>query len=267
MSTSVNGNIRIVFIGAGNVATHLAQAFDKAEGIEVAQVYSRTIESATSLSDKLNRSVATDKAYEIISDADVYIVSMVDDAVASVVEKLPKGDALWLHTSGSLPKEILAPLSRSHGVFYPLQTFSKDIDVDVSIVPIFIEGSDPEVVERIERLARGISDKVFYADGELRRKMHIAAVFACNFTNHLWTIADDLLKREGLGLEVLHPLLAETLRKAMASSPAAGQTGPAKRGDRGVMDKHISMLPEGLDVIYRLLSSEIYKYHHSNEQN
>ena len=117
------------------------------------------------------------------------------------------------------------------------------------------------MTETIRGLAEKISKKVYYADGELRRRMHVAAVFACNFTNHMFTIADDLLRKDGLSLEVLHPLLQETVRKAIEGNPADGQTGPAVRGDKAVMEKHMSMLPPELAEMYSMISQSIYSRH------
>ncbi len=161
--------------------------------------------------------------------------------------------------------EVLAGRSERFGVFYPLQTFSKDREVEMSQVPVFIEGNTPKVTDQIRAMAEAVSHKVHYADGDLRRRMHIAAVFACNFTNYMFTVADDLLRADGLTLVVLHPLLAETVRKAMQGAPSLGQTGPAVRGDREVVECHASMLTPELAEIYRLLSDSIYQRHH--EQN
>ena len=137
---------------------------------------------------------------QIVSDADVYIVSLVDHAVGEALSALPptRRNALWLHTSGSLPMEVLAGRSDRFGVFYPLQTFSRDREVDMSQVPVFVEGNTPEVTETIREMAGAVSRKVYYADGDLRRRMHIAAVFACNFTNYMFTVADDLLRADCL---------------------------------------------------------------------
>lgn len=253
---------RVVFIGAGNVATHLAPAFEAAGVGEVIQVYSRTLRSASALASKLWEAEATDSMDDIRQDADIYVVSLADHAAAGVISSLKPNRALWLHTSGSLPIDVLDPLSRKTGVFYPLQTFSKRAQLDISEVPLFIEGSTPGVEAQIREIGEKIFANVRHADSDLRRKMHVAAVFACNFTNHLWTIADDLLRQEGLTLEVLHPLMKETMRKAIASeSPADGQTGPAVRGDRAVMDKHMSMLDSDMGQIYSLLSESIEKRH------
>ena len=270
MSTSVNGDmtekatgnpLSIVFIGAGNVATHLAMAFEKSGVGNVIQVFSHSIKSAKELTDKLYESKPVSEVADITCDADLYIVSLVDHAVEKIINGIPGNDAIWLHTSGSLPIDTLAGQSKRTGVFYPLQTFSKHTYVDVSEVPIFIEGCNQEVTETIRSLAEKISKKVYYADGELRRRMHVAAVFACNFTNHMFTIADDLLRKDGLSLEVLHPLLQETVRKAIEGNPADGQTGPAVRGDKAVMEKHMSMLPPELAEMYSMISQSIYSRH------
>ena len=154
------------------------------------------------------------------------------------------------------------PLTDNYGVFYPLQTFSKGVDVNLAEVPVFVEGSNDMTLSVAERLGRAISPKVHHADDDTRCKMHAAAVFACNFTNHLWAIADDILCREaGVDLSVLHPLLKETLRKAMLGRPSDGQTGPAVRGDRGVMDKHAGLLADDEARLYRELSEHIMDYY------
>lgn len=259
--------VKIVFIGAGNVASHLAPAMEACGIGTVCQVYSRSESSAVSLCDRLTAATPVTEASHIILDADIYIVSLVDHAVGGVLADVRKTmshagircDALWLHTSGSLPMETLAEMSDRFGVFYPLQTFSRSVSVDMTQVPIFIEGNTHDTSVCIKNMADAVSRTVHYADGDLRRRMHIAAVFACNFTNYMFTVADDLLKADGLSLEVLYPLIRETMRKAMEGSPAAGQTGPAVRGDRDVVERHASMLPAGLADIYRQLSEAIYK--------
>lgn len=258
---------RIVSIGAGNVATHLIPALEAAGVGEVIQVYSRTMRSAAALSSRLWRAVPVTDLSAISGDADIYIVSLADNAVGDMLAQLSPNNGLWLHTSGSLPIEILSGMSKKTGVFYPLQTFSRNTAVDMAKIPVFIEGSTPGVEARIREIAESISGRVVHADSDLRRKMHVAAVFACNFTNYLWTVADDLLRRESLDLSVLYPLLEETLRKAQTSpeGPAVGQTGPAVRGDRKVMEAHAAMLTDDLAEIYRLLSHAIITRH--NEQD
>lgn len=248
---------RIVFIGAGNVASHLAPAIEKAGAGRVVQVWSRAMDSASALASRLGDCEAVIEPGRIVTDADMYVVCMADHAVPALVGKLPHNNALWVHTSGSLPVSILGRLSGRTGVLYPLQTFSRNVDVDMTQVPFFIEGSTPDVTDTLSAIARAISGNVHYADGGLRARMHVAAVFACNFTNHLYSIADGLLRNDGLDLSVLYPLMQETLRKAMERSPRECQTGPAVRGDVSVVEKHASMLPHHLAGIYMMLSRSI----------
>ncbi len=146
-----------------------------------------------------------------------------------------------------------------------MQTFSRGVEVDLSVVPVFIQGSDVRSLDVARRLGESISGKVYEADGPMRAKLHAAAVYACNFTNHLWAIADDILRREtGTDLGVLRPLLEETMRKALTMRPADGQTGPARRGDRGVIEKHKSLLTQDEAQLYETLSQHIMDYYERN---
>ncbi len=224
MCTSVNFDasapLRIVVIGAGNVASHLAPAIESSGVGAVVQVYSRKLQSARELTRKLQNAQAIDSEAAICDDAEVYLVSLVDDAIGPLVSRMPKrGNALWLHTSG--------------------------------------------FEEEIRRFATPVFSHIYHADSHTRRMMHISAVFACNFTNYLWTIASELLKKEDLPFEVLHPLLEETLKKAFAVSPEKGQTGPAVRGDLAIVNKHLSVLDGQSKEIYSLLSEAIISHHHS----
>lgn len=254
---------RIVAVGAGNLATHLIPALEAAGVGEVAQVYSRSSRSARLLASRLWDAKPITNLDEIAPDADIYVVSLADSAVPEVVSKLKPNNALWLHTSGSLPLSVLSHLSPKTGVFYPLQTFSRHAELEMAPIPLFIEGSTPGTEALIREIGRKVFTRVFHADSALRKKMHVAAVFACNFTNYLWTVADDLLRDEQLDLSVLHPLLDETLRKAktIQGGPGAGQTGPAVRGDMEVMNAHKEMLTPELANIYQLLSEAIMKRH------
>ena len=254
--------LRIVFIGAGNVATHLAPALERTGIGKVIQVWSRSFDSAARLCCRLENATPVSTIEDIVQDADLYVVSLVDHAVNTLIPRLPANNALWVHTSGSVDMRVFSPLTSRYGVLYPLQTFSREVDVDMSRVPIFIEASDEEVAMELRHIASRISSTVHYADGALRSRMHVAAVFACNFSNYMFTVADDLLRRDGLDISVLYPLLEETIRKAMKGSPAAGQTGPAVRGDRDIVERHASTLPPDLSSLYIALSEAIYRRHH-----
>ena len=262
-STRLTYPLRTVIIGSGNVASCIAPALEKAGVIDIAAVYSPTQSHAAELAAKLRNAVAVSDIAEIPADAALYLLAVKDDAIAELAQTLtPSPEALWLHTSGGVEASTLKPLSEHYGVFYPLQTFSKGVPVNLPEVPVFIEASTERGREIVDRLAHAISPKVHYADGTTRCKLHAAAVFACNFTNHLWAIAEDILHREaGTDLSVLHPLLQETLRKAMTVPPASAQTGPAARGDRGVIAKHASLLTADEAELYTLLSEHIIDYY------
>lgn len=268
--------MKIAFIGAGNVATHLAPAFEKSGSGDVVQVYSRTKESATALCRRLKDAMPVNSLADLTTEADLYVISLPDHAANEIIEAISRqmhdgsrsgkwSSSLWVHTSGSLPLETLSAITTHPGVFYPLQTFSRSVDVDMNTVPIFIEAANERDCNLLKEIATQISSKVHYADGNLRKRMHIAAVFACNFTNYMFTVADDLLRQDGLTLEVLNPLLEETVRKALAGNPACGQTGPAVRGDMNIVSSHASMLPDSLSEIYRTLSEAIYNRHHPTD--
>lgn len=246
---------KICIIGSGNVATHLAMALNQEN--DIVQVYSHTYEHALQLGRSLGYpDRVTDKLDKITDNADIYIVSVKDDSIATILADTPdKG--IWVHTSGSIPMEVFNGKKTQYGVFYPLQTFSKHVDINMSRVPFFIEGNTPETYNTLETLARNISNVVEPADSKRRKALHIAAVFACNFVNYMWTEADELLRSEGLNINYLRPLLEETLDKIGTVSPADAQTGPARRGDIKIISEHLSQLSGEKKEIYRLLSNLI----------
>lgn len=255
--------LRTVVIGSGNVASAIVPALERAGAVKVSAVYSPTHAHAGELASRLAEAHAVSDPAAVPDDVELYLVAVKDDAIARLASDIaPAPDALWLHTSGGVEASVMAPLSAHTGVFYPLQTFSKGVDVDLSEVPVFIEASEADDLAIVKRLAHSISPKVYEADGATRAKMHAAAVFACNFTNHLWAIADDILRREaGADLSVLYPLLEETLRKAMKVRPALAQTGPAMRRDTGVIEKHAALLAADEAELYRILSTHIMNYY------
>lgn len=245
---------RIVVIGAGNVATHLARALDRAAS--VVQVISAHHENAARLAQELHGCVAA-SIKSIDTSADFYIVAVNDDNISKVTAEMPAVSGIVAHTSGSTPLQAISASCPGKGVFYPLQTFSKDAVLDVSAVPFFIEGSDTETTEKLCSLARSISDKVFLADSSQRATLHIAAVFASNFFNHLLVEAGKILADDGYPLDVLQPLLRMTLNKAITMGPEKAQTGPAARGDTKVIGAHLSRLSGMPRDIYRLMSDAI----------
>lgn len=253
----IAGRCSCAVIGAGNVASSLAPELSRY--LDVRQIYSRDITNARALASAIDGCEAISSLDALSSDIDFYLISVRDDAVANVVratESIKQG--LWAHTSGSVPADILSG-KEFYGVFYPLQTFSKGKSVNLREVPFFIEGNDEKSLNRLMKLAAFVSDKVYEADSDRRKKLHVAAVFACNFANLMWIEADRLLKDEGLAIDVFYPLLRETLSKLDKMSPLMAQTGPARRGDVGVIKKHLSMLDGDKAEIYKLLSENILK--------
>lgn len=224
-ASRVNTPLRGVLIGSGAVASALAPALERGGKVEWHQVYSPNIDHAAFLAGRLLCARAVDSIDQVTVEADVYLVSVKDDAIPTIVKQFPHNDSVWMHTSGGVPAEALASLSPNYGVLYPLQTFSKGVDVSMDCVPLFVEGSNSRTSGLIRELAETVTKSVEYADSALRGRLHCAAVFACNFTNHLWAVADDILKvHPGLDITYLEPLLKETLRKAMTVAPKLAQT-------------------------------------------
>lgn len=253
---------KIVLIGAGNVATHLGMALQKS-GHDVMQVYSRTEESARALADKLGCRFTTSIA-EVLPDATLYIVSVKDDALASLLPQLTarNADALFVHTAGSVSIDVWSGLTRRYGVLYPMQTFSKTREVDFSTVSFFVEASCPEDVDLLIALASGFGSKVYQATSAQRKYLHIAAVFSCNFANHMYAVAAHLLAEHGLPFDAMLPLIDETARKVHLLPPVEAQTGPAVRNDKAIMDSHLAMLSaeQKLAELYRLISRDIHSF-------
>lgn len=252
---------KLVFIGAGNLATNLAPALASA-GFEITQVYSRTTASASKLAAKLVCSF-TNKLENISKDADIYVISIKDDAIKKLASALRLPGKLVIHTSGSTSLKAIEKISESTGVLYPLQSFTKTKQVSFQKVPIFIEGSNRKSKSIISKIAGAISNSVIPASSEERLKLHIAAVYACNFTNHLYVIAEDLLKGTGVKFSYLYPLMLETTKRTEKNSPSKLQTGPAARNDKKTIKKHLGILKERGDdettSIYRLLTKSIQK--------
>jgi len=249
----------ITLIGAGNLATQLGLALQDA-GHRFQQVYSHTAGSAAMLAFQLKAEAVTDPAL-IQPGADLYLCALKDDVIQEVLCKLTFSKSLLVHTAGSLPMEILADFSTDYGVFYPLQTFSKGRRTDFSTIPVFVEAVRPDSLNLLTDLASGISGIVSPLSSDKRKTLHLSAVFACNFVNYLYGIADDLLHEQGLDFNYLLPLIDETAAKVHELSPASAQTGPAVRYDEQVMNRHLEWLqshPEWA-TLYKTLSLGIYQ--------
>ena len=242
--------IKVMLIGSGNVATHLFQAFSKATEVEVVQVYSRTI------SNDFPKSIQTSDFTQIL-EADVYIISVSDNAIAEVSNQLLFENRLVVHTSGSTDFEVLNPKNK-RGVFYPLQTFSKNKTVDFSEIPICLETENTLDFEMLEKLAKSISKSVNKIDGKQRKALHVSAVFVCNFVNHLYEIGNEICAENNIPFEILQPLIGETAQKIKTLSPKEAQTGPAVRHDSKTIEKHIDFLTdESRKELYKILTKSI----------
>jgi predicted short-subunit dehydrogenase-like oxidoreductase (DUF2520 family) len=250
-------HMKIVLIGSGNVATHLAKAL-KAKGEDVAQVYSPNLVNAKLLADSIAAEAISD-LNAVKTDADLYIISVKDDAIESIATGLKAVSGLVVHTSGTTDIKVLSAQIKHAGVFYPLQTFSKTKQVSFDQIPLCIEATDAVQLDVLKQLASKLSQRVYKLGGDKRRVLHLAAVFACNFPNHLYALADQVLTQNGLDFEIIRPLIAETADKVMTDLPENVQTGPAVRADETTINKHLSMLnnmPE-LQNIYQILSNSI----------
>jgi predicted short-subunit dehydrogenase-like oxidoreductase (DUF2520 family) len=252
---------RFVFLGAGNLATRLSVEF-KEKGFIIEQVYSRTDSSAKTLALQVNANFTADPG-QIVKGADVYFVALKDSVIHEVLPLIDFNNSLVVHCSGSLPLSELERYSVNTGVFYPLQTFSKDRDVNFDHIPVFIESKSEANLAFLQKLAGKISESVMVLDSEKRVHLHIAAVFACNFVNRMYTIASDILKAQDIDFSVLHPLILETAMKVQEMEPRNAQTGPAVRYDKQIIDVHIEKLQEFVDLkeLYELISKNIYLHH------
>ena len=252
--------MKVVIVGSGNVATHLSLALASLEGIEICQVYSPTEAHAEILAERLNCDFVTDPT-QIRKEADVYLFALKDQALETVIRAVPANNGLWLHTSGSMPMQVFAGYTERYGVLYPLQTFSKSREISFQGIPLFIECHREEDKNCLEDLARRLSGKVCELSSEKRRSLHLAAVFACNFTNHIYALAEEILAKEGLSRDYLFPLIDETAAKVHELPAQEAQTGPAIRYDENIINKHLGMLADDPDVqtLYRLLSQSIHK--------
>lgn len=251
----------IVFVGAGNLATNLAKALYK-KGFRIVQVYSRTEESAQALAQAVEAAYTTDLA-AVTPDAELYIVSLKDAAFVQLLPEIVagKGNALWVHTAGSIPMSVWEGRVERYGVFYPMQTFSKQRAVDFRQIPVFVESSSAEDTRMLKEIAAALSGRVYEATSEQRKSLHLAAVFTCNFTNHLYALAAELLKKYRLPFEVMLPLIDETARKVHELEPRLAQTGPAVRYDKNVIGDHLQMLSDEPEMqeLYRLMSESIHR--------
>lgn len=245
--------ISISIIGSGNVAQHLISAFSKAENLELVQVYSRNPNTLSHLLD----ATKIVSVYKQLNEVDLCIIAVSDDAIATVSGQLPFANKLVVHTSGSVALEDLSSTNRK-GVFYPLQTFTKNKEVNFKEIPLCLEAENESDLQLLKKVAMAISDKAFEITSEQRKSLHVAAVFVNNFVNYLYQIGNDICKEHDVPFEILKPLILETANKLKTLSPEQAQTGPAKRKDTSTITKHLAILTDANHKeIYKILTKSI----------
>ena len=251
--------MKIGLIGAGNLMTNLGKALVAVKENEIVQVWSRTEKSAKALASDLNTSFTTD--IENVLESDVYILAVKDSTLEPLIPPLTRlhPHALFLHTAGSMPMNVFKGFAQQYGVFYPMQTFSKNKEVNFKEIPVFIEANNEQALEVVKTLASTVSDCLYELTTEERKYLHLAAVFACNFTNHCYDLAAKILEPHGIPFSVMLPLIDETARKVHELSPHDAQTGPAVRYDVNVINRQMSLIDdENTRQIYKLLSKSIH---------
>ncbi|MFV5507075.1 Rossmann-like and DUF2520 domain-containing protein [Acinetobacter sp. 197] len=256
--------MRISMIGAGRVAYHLALVLSAQH--EIVQIYSRTLDKAQQLADQF-KAQAIAQPENLNHDIDLMIIAVSDQSIAEVIRQVYfyLQDVLIVHTSGSSHLNVLADVHAKSGVFYPLQTFSLEREIDWENTPLFIEASEPEDQEILTHLANSLSNRVYTYSSSQRLSLHLAAVFACNFANYCYDMAKQVVDVQQVDFSLLYPLMLETASKATQNDPKQMQTGPAMRGDQNILNMHQQMLAnmqrEDLQNVYQLLSQQILRRH------
>ena len=245
----------IILIGSGNVNTHLGLSL-MYQGYRIKQVWSKQLINAEILAKKLH-STSTDNLNNI-KYADLYIVSVKDDVLKSLIKELNVNNIV--HTSGSIGLEVFENKVGNYGVFYPLQTFNKAVCLDLNKTPICIESSNKSFENKLISLGARLTEKVLTINSDQRKQLHIAAVFACNFVNHMFTISENILKKSNTEFKLLIPIINETIKKINTNKPSTVQTGPAQRKDINVIQDHINNLAnKQTKKIYQIISESIMR--------
>jgi len=255
--------MEIVVIGSGNVATHFAHALQNV-GHSIKQVYSRNLASAQLLASQVDAEAVNDFA-RITADADLYILAITDDALYDVVTQIPPKQGICVHTSGTVPMDVLKPLSQRIGVLYSPQTFVKYLEMNYSELPFCLEANSSEVLQQLKDLVSPVSTKIYDITSDQRRKLHLAAVFVNNFGNAVNAMAQDISKSDNIPFEILYPLISGTAEKATLGDLWQLQTGPAIRGDEKTIANHRKMLANDPQLLqlYDLITSIIQKHRNS----
>ena len=248
----------ITIVGSGNLATNLAIELNKKK-FNIVEIYSRSESSAIKLSEIINSTYTT--SLNNLKKTDLFIVCVSDDVIEQVIENIKYNAIPIIHTSGVTGLDVFKD-KEIYGVLYPIQTFKKNISISFKDIPICIEANDISLKDHLYNIANCISDSVYYINTETRKKIHLAAVFACNFSNHMITIAENILNEKNLEIELLDKLINQNISNIKKYSPKLSQTGPAKRNDKKTIEKHLKLLKDdNLKKIYLDISRNISKEH------
>ncbi len=255
---------QIVIIGSGNVATHYALALANA-GVSITQIVGRKAKGVKSLAKRIGCNYTTDFK-QIEGSAGMYLLAINDDAIARVIERFPYKNKIMVHTAASVDASVFGSKTNHYGVMYPLQSLSKDIPIDFNSVPLLVEGNTEELTDSLITLAGKMTNKVQYADGNMRLSAHVSAVFVNNFVNHLWALAQQLAVENGVDPRLFEPLMAETARKALLNPAEMVQTGPALRGDYKTIERHMNLIESPqLKNIYKSLTDSIINMYNTDD--
>jgi len=244
--------INVSVFGYGNIGFHLVDAFEKSSATNLIQVYNRH-----PIKNKLFKAELVNNLNNL-AKADIYIIAIPDDAIKPFSSQL-KLDGLVVHTSGSVGVKALTG-NYTKGIFYPLQSFSKDNPVDFKNIPITIEAQNLPDLNLLNKLAHCLSPLVYEIDSKQRQHLHIAAVFVNNFTNFMYRIGENICLKNNIDFKILKPLILETAKKIETLSPTDAQTGPAKRNDKQTITNHLKLLPSEFEEIYTLLTKFIQQH-------
>lgn len=252
--------MKISIIGTGNVANHIGTALKNA-GHTIADVTGRNADATNELASLLSAKANFDIA-NTDPNAEVVLLCVKDDAIGAVASLLPRSQRIIAHTSGFRSLNLLSAAGDNLGIFYPLQTMKKGVALDFKKVPMLVEGSNETTAALLWALAATISESVHSVNELQRQYIHVAAVFANNFTNHLWELAENILQEQNLDLDILRPLIARSAENVATHSPSHLQTGPAARGDFFTIDAHVNLLhnEEEMTKVYRVLTESILKH-------
>lgn len=259
--------MKISLVGSGRVAFHLAKVL-LAQGHHIIQVYARDFEKTQKFAEQFQAKAC--QSLQQFQSTDLIILAVSDSAIAVLVKQIHElfPETLMVHTSGSTDIEVISQVHTKAGVFYPLQTFSLERDVDWQVTPLFVEATNKGDLAILSDLANSLSNRVYQYTSKQRLSLHLAAVFACNFSNYCFDIAKQVVDKEQVDFSLLYPLIIETAKKATENDPKQMQTGPAVRGDQNILAMHQDLLAQAnrvdLKQVYQLLSDGILKRHHSD---